>query len=263
LVLWARSFQGCGRRPASATRGLMTGGPGSARDCVNGGIGTRATAPTFPSYLVAPLGTVFFGEAPMSEPLHRTGCRRNLPQAYQRWSPALGRWGLPTLTGLIGFAGLCGIAVCAGAGGGLYLKNSHVWTTEAIASIEGKPQVVNRSHKDDRLAPIAGPSSRSAGPQDGFGMLEVGSPVNATITIRDGNGRLVFELDPLRRRTVIAKREGHRVSSVKEPGQYMAPKSRALPVARPSNCDLSSCRTASITPQLDSFASLPEFPPRF
>jgi hypothetical protein len=195
----------------------------------------------------------------MSEPLHRTACRRDLAQAYQRWSLALGRWSLPTLTGLIGFSGLCGIAVCAGAGGGLYLKNSHFWTTDAIAATEGKPQVVNRSHKDDRLALIADPSSRSAGPQDGFGMLEVGSPVNATITIKDANGRLVFELDPLRRRTVIAKREGRRAPSLKEPGQYMAPKSRALPAARPSNCDPSSCRTASVTPQLDRFASLPDF----
>jgi hypothetical protein len=193
-------------------------------------------------------------------PLHRTGRRRDLAQAYQRRSPALGRWGLPSLTGLIGFAGLCGIAVCVGAGGGLYLKNSHFWTTDAIAATEGKPQVVNRSHKEDRLALIADPSSPSAGPQDGFGMLEVGSPVNATITITDANGRLVFELDPLRRRTVIAKREGRRASSLKEP---VAPKSRALPVARPSNCDLSSCRTASVTPQLDGFASLPDLPPRF
>jgi hypothetical protein len=180
----------------------------------------------------------------MSDPLHRTGRRRDLAQGYQRWSPALGRLGFPTLTGLVEFAGLCGIAVCLGAGGWLYLKNSHFWTTDAIAATEDKSQVVNRSHKDDRLSMIADPSPRSAGPQDGFGMLEVGGPVNATITIRDAKGRLVFELDPVRRTTVIAKREGRRVPSLKEPGQYMAPKSRALPVARPGNCDPANCRSA-------------------
>jgi hypothetical protein len=179
----------------------------------------------------------------MSDPLHRTGRRRNLARAYRRCSPELGRLGLPTLTGLVEFACVCGIAVCVGAGGWLYLKNSHFWTTEAIAATADKPQVVNRSHKSGRLAMIADPSPGSAGPQGGFGMLEVGGPVNATITIRDANGRLVFELDPLRRTTVIAKREG-RMPSFKEPGQDMPPKSRALPVARPNNCDPATCRSA-------------------
>jgi hypothetical protein len=186
----------------------------------------------------------------MSNPLHRTRRRRDLTQDFRRSSPAspsVGRLGLQKLTGLIEFAGLCGIAVCLGAGAGLCLKSFHFWTTEAIAATEGKAQVVNRSHKDDRLAMIVDPSPRSAGPQDGFGMLEVGGPLNATITIRDANGRLVFELDPQRRTTVIAKREAHRVPSSKEPGQYIAPKSGAVPLGRPSNCDPASCRAASVT----------------
>ena len=87
---------------------------------------------------------------------------------------------------------------------------------------------------------IVDPSPRSAGPQDGFGRLEVGGPLDATITIRDANGRLVFELDPLTRTTVIAKREA------KEPGQYIAPKSRVVPIG-PSNCGPPSCRAASVT----------------
>ena len=155
----------------------------------------------------------------MSDPLHRRGPCPGLAQEYQRWSPAssnVGSLGLPTLTGLIEFAGLCGIAFCVGACAGLYLKNSHFWTTEAIAAAEDKLQVVDRSHKDDRLpATIVDPSPRSAGLRDGFGMLEAGAPLNATITIRDANGRLVFELDPLRRTTVIAKREARRVPSSK------------------------------------------------
>jgi hypothetical protein len=157
-----------------------------------------------------------------------------------------------TPTGLVEFASLLGIAVCLGAGAALYMKNSRFWTTEAIAAIEDKPQVVNRSHKDDRLAMIVDPSPRSAGPQDGFGMLEVGGPLNATITIRDVNGRLVFELDPLRRTTVIAKREAHQVPSSKEPGRHMAPKSRVVPIGRPSDCDPPSCRAASVTPLAES-----------
>jgi hypothetical protein len=174
----------------------------------------------------------------MSNPLHRTGRRRELAQEYRRWSPAssnVSRLGLRTLTLLIEFAGLCGIAICLGAGVGLYLKNSHFWTTEAIAATEDKPQVVNRSYKDDRLAMLVDPSPRSAGPQDGFGMLEVGGPLNATITIRDANGRLVFELDPLRRTTVISKREGRGVPPSKDQGGPMAPKSRVVPVE--GECD--------------------------
>jgi hypothetical protein len=225
--------------------GNLIGGPGIARDCVNGGIGTRADPTDFSVLLGALLGTAVSREAPMSELPHRTGCRRDLARERQRRSRAssnLGRLGLSTLTGL------CGVAVCClGAGAGLYLKNSHFWTTEAIAATEQRPQVVNRSHKDDRLAMIVDPSPRSAGPQDGFGMLEVGGPLNATITIRDANGRLVFELDPQRRTTVIAKREAHRVPSSKEPGRYIAPKSGAVPLGRPSNCDPASCRAASVT----------------
>jgi len=187
----------------------------------------------------------------MSDPLHRTGQCRDLAQKCQRWSSAssnVGSLGVPTLTGLIEFAGLCGIAFCLGAGAGLYVKNSHFWTIEAIAATEDRPQVVNRSHKDNRLpAMVLDPSPRSTGPQDSFGMLEVGGPLSATITIRDANGRLVFELDPLRRTTVIAKRDARRVPSSKEPGRYIAPKSRVVPVGRPSDCDLPSCRSASVT----------------
>jgi hypothetical protein len=160
-----------------------------------------------------------------------------------------GNFGLPTLTGLIEFAGLCGIAFGIGAGARLYMKNSHFWTTEAIAATEDKQQVVNRSRKDDRLpAMIIDRSPRSAGSQDGFGMLEVGGPLNAKVTIRDAKGRLVFEVDPLRRTTVIAKQDARRVPSSKEPGRYIAPKSRVVPVGRPRECDLPSCRVASVTP---------------
>jgi hypothetical protein len=175
----------------------------------------------------------------------------------------MGRLLLTALTGLVKFAGLFAIAVCLGAGAALYMKNSRFWTTEAIAAIEDNPQVVNRSHKDDRLALIVDPSPRSAGPQDGFGMLEVGGPLSATITIRDANGRLVFELDPLRRTTVIAKHEARRVPSSKEPGPDMAPKSRVVPMGRPSDCDPPSCRSASVAPLVNRFASLLDFPTRF
>ena len=60
------------------------------------------------------------------------------------------------------FAGLCGIACCIGAGTALYLENSHFWTTEAIAAIEDKPQVVNRLRKGDRLR-ICRPARRFLG----------------------------------------------------------------------------------------------------
>ncbi len=179
----------------------------------------------------------------------------NVPFIGKRWSSASSNMrglSLTALTGLVEFAGLLAIAVCLGAGAALYLKNSRFWTTEAIAAIEDKPQVVNRSHKDDRLAMIVDPSPRSAGPQDGFGMLEVGGPLIAIITIRDANGRLVFELDPLRRTTVIAKREGRRVPSSKEPDPQMAPKSRVVPMRRPSDCGPPTCRAASVTPLAQS-----------
>jgi len=136
------------------------------------------------------------------------------------------------------FAGLCGIACCIGASATLYLENSHFWTTEAIAAIEDKPQVVNRLRKDDRLRlTMIDPSPRSTDPQDGFGMLEVGGPLDVTITIKDANGRLVFELEPLSRTTVISKRGARGVPPSKEQGGQTAPKSRVVPVDGLGECD--------------------------
>ena len=143
----------------------------------------------------------------------------------------------------IKFAGLCGIGLCLGAGAALYLEISHFWSTEAIAASEDKPQVVNRLRKDDRLhARTTDPRARSADAQDGFGMLEIGGPVNATITIKDANGRLVFELDPLRRTTVISKREVRGMPPSKEQHGPIAPKSRVVPVESPGECDPPSSR---------------------
>jgi hypothetical protein len=164
----------------------------------------------------------------------------------------MGRLSLTALPDSVEFAGLFAITLCLGAGAALYMNNSRFWTTDAIAAIEDKPQLVNRSHKDDRLAMIVDPSPRSADPQDGFGMLEVQGPLNAIITIRDASGRLMFELDPQRRTTVIAKREARRVPSSKEPGPNTAPKSRVVPIGRPSDCDPPSCRSASVAPLAES-----------
>jgi hypothetical protein len=144
---------------------------------------------------------------------------------------------------LIEFAGLCGIAFWVGAAVALYLENSHFWTTEATAAGESNPQVVNRSRKEDRLpARMIDPRARSADPQGGFGVVEVGGPLSATITIRDASGRLVFELDPLRRTTVISKREVRGVPPSKDQGGPMAPKSRVVPVEGPGECDRPSSR---------------------
>jgi hypothetical protein len=135
----------------------------------------------------------------------------------------------------IKFAGLCGIAFCFGAGAALYPEISHFWTTEAIAASQAKSQVVNRLAKDDRLLPArtTDPRARSADAQDGFGMLEIGGPVSTTITIKDANGRLVFEFDPLRRTTVISKRAARGVAPSREQGGPMAPKSRVVPMEKP------------------------------
>jgi hypothetical protein len=153
-----------------------------------------------------------------------------------RASSNLGDFGLPNLASLIEFAGLCGIAFCLGAGAG-YLKNSHFWIADAIAATEDEPpQVVNRSRKGDRVpAMMIDPSTRPAGLQEGFGTLEVGGPANATITIRDASGRLLFELDPLRRTTVISKRDVGGAPSSKEQRGRVAP--TVVPVGRQVECD--------------------------
>jgi hypothetical protein len=183
----------------------------------------------------------------MSDQLHRAGRSRESAQDDPRSSasPNLGNFGLPELSEVIELGGVCGIAFCVGASAALYLENSHFLTTEAIAASQDRPQIVNRSRKGDRLpATMTGHWSDSADVQDGFGTLEVGDSFNTTITVRDAKGRLVLELDPVRRTTVISKREPRGAPSSKEQGRPVAPKSSVVPVEKPSECD----RSTSVPP---------------
>jgi hypothetical protein len=188
----------------------------------------------------------------MPDPSHLARRWRVSAVEYQRWSSAssiVGNFGLPRLIGLIELAGLCGIAFLVGAGvAALHLETSHFWTTEATAASDDEPQVVNRSRKDDRLPTlmIEDPSTRStASLRGGFGMLEVGGPLTATVTVRDSKGRVVFEMDPLRHTTFVSKRDARVVPSPKEQGGPIAPKSRVVPVERPGECDPPSSRLGS------------------
>ena len=148
----------------------------------------------------------------------------------------------------IRFMSLCGIALGLGAGATVYVEISHFWTTEAVAASEDKPQVVNRLHKDDRLLPAKAidPRARSADAQNGFGMLEIAGPVSARIAIKDASGRLVFELDPQRRTTVISKREPREFPPSREQDRQIAPKSRVVPVKMPRECDPPSIRWVAL-----------------
>jgi hypothetical protein len=112
--------------------------------------------------------------------------------------------------GLIALLRLFGLTLCA-ACASLYLGNSHFFATEPIAieASENALLVVKRSHKGDRLPMgMADSRTRAGDPQEGFATPVLGDPPNARITIRDGSGRLLFELDPLRRTTVISKTQG-------------------------------------------------------
>ena len=152
----------------------------------------------------------------MSDLLYGAESSRGLAKKYQR-SPSArpninsrGNFRARGQVGLIALAGLFGLAFCA-ACASLFSGNSRFFATEPIAieaSENGLP-VVKRSHKGDRL-PVSVADSRThpADPQEGFGAPVLGDPPNARITIRDGNGRLLFELDPLRRTTVISKTQG-------------------------------------------------------
>jgi hypothetical protein len=201
------------------------------RECVKGGAGTGTYPGTF--------AWAQFREGIMSNPLHRAGCSRGVApedQSRSSTSPSVSNFDLIEFAGLCGIvSGLCGIAFCVAAGAELYLKNSHFWATEAIATTKDSMQIVNRSPKGDRLdATMTNPWSRSAGVQDGFGMLEVGGSLNATVTIRDAKGRLVFDL---RRTTVISKRQPRGGPSSKEQVGPVVPKSRVVPVQGPGECD--------------------------
>jgi hypothetical protein len=152
----------------------------------------------------------------MSVQLYGAESRRGFAKTYQR-SPSArlninsrDNFGARWQVGLVELVGLFGLVFCATCTL-VYLGNSHFFTTEpvAIEARENALLVVNRSHKGDRLpVSMADSRTRRADPQDGFGTPVVGDPPNARITIRDRTGRLLIELDPLRRTTVISKTQG-------------------------------------------------------
>jgi hypothetical protein len=152
---------------------------------------------------------------------------------------------LRSLPRLTEFAGLCGIAFCIGAGAALLAESPPFWTTNGIATRESQPQLVDRAGKGDRLnVRMKDPSTRAADTQGGFGGLDVAGPLNAVITIRDADGRLVFKLDPQRRTTVIFERGARDGPSPAEQDEPAGPKSRVVPADRPSECDPPGSRLA-------------------
>jgi hypothetical protein len=152
----------------------------------------------------------------MSDLLYGAESGRGRAKRYQR-SPSArpninsrGNFLARGQAGLIALLGLFGLTFCA-ACASFYLGNSHFFATEPIAieASENALLVVKRSHKGDRL-PMGMADSRThpGDPQNGFATPMLMDPPNARITIRDGSGRLLFELDPLRRTTVVSKTQG-------------------------------------------------------
>jgi hypothetical protein len=152
----------------------------------------------------------------MSDLLYGAESGRGLAKEYQR-SPSArpntnsrGNFRAGSQVGLIALVGLFGLAFCA-ACASLFLGNSRFFATEPIAieASEKAMLVVKRSHKADRLPMgVADSWTHPGDTQDGFATPVPGDPPNGRRTIRDGTGRLLFELDPLRRTTVISKTQG-------------------------------------------------------
>ena len=152
----------------------------------------------------------------MSDLLYGAESCRGLAKQYHRSTPARpninsrANFGAREQVSLIELLGLFWLAFCA-ACGALYLENSLFFPTRPIAieTSENALLVVNRSHKGDRLpVTMADLLTRPPDPQDSLGPPAVGDPPDARIAIRDGTGRLLFELDPLRGTTVISKTQG-------------------------------------------------------
>jgi hypothetical protein len=124
-------------------------------------------------------------------------------------------------------AGLCAVASCAWAGVS-YREGGVAQTTRSPLP----SAAVERVHKADRMG--GAPNVRGAG--DPAFSIETANPLESTVTLRDSNGSILYQVSPIDRTTSVAKRAPQRpiLSESREP---VSPSRAATVEKMPDGCD--------------------------
>jgi hypothetical protein len=125
-------------------------------------------------------------------------------------------------------AGLCAVASCAWAG---------VSFREGGAAQTTRPQLlstaVERMHKADR---IGGAFNVRGGAGVPAFSIETANSLESTVTLRDSNGSILYQVSPMDRTTTVAKRAAQRpvLSESREP---VSPSQAATVEKMPDGCE--------------------------
>jgi hypothetical protein len=124
-------------------------------------------------------------------------------------------------------AGLCAVASCAWAGVSLREGGAAQTTRPPLQST-----AVERMHKADRLGGAS--NVRSAG-VPAFS-IETANSLESTVTLRDSNGSILYQVSPMDRTTTVAKRVAPRPipSESREP---VSPSHAATVEKMPDGCE--------------------------
>jgi len=128
-------------------------------------------------------------------------------------------------------AGMCAIPLCAWAGASMYGSSD----TPSLAAAPASFAVVDRAHKSDRL----NHAFATAGSDASVAGVEIAGPLDAAITVRDRDGRVIYRADPANRLTIIAKRNNGAtpVAPTQESGGPAKPVSEPSGTEMPDGCE--------------------------
>ena len=124
-------------------------------------------------------------------------------------------------------AGLCAVASCAWAGVSFREGGAAQNTRAPILST-----AVERMHKADRM----GGASNVRGASVPAFSIETASSLESTVTLRDSNGSILYQVSPMDRTTTVAKRAAQKPirSESREP---LSPSQAATLEKMPDGCE--------------------------
>jgi hypothetical protein len=124
-------------------------------------------------------------------------------------------------------AGLCAVASCAWAGVSFREGGVAPTTRSPLPST-----IVERMHKADRMAGAS--NARGAG-VPAFS-IETANSLESTVTLRDSNGSILYQVSPMDRTTTVAKRAAQKPILSDLP-EHLSPSQSARVEKMPDGCE--------------------------
>jgi hypothetical protein len=125
-------------------------------------------------------------------------------------------------------AGLCAVASCAWAGVSFREGGAAQTTRPPLLST-----TVERMHKADRMG---GRASNVRGASVPAFSIETANSLESTITLRDSNGSILYQVSPMDRTTTVAKRAARKPVLSQSP-ESLSPSQSARVEKMPDGCE--------------------------